>query len=131
MNQIEDYERLELVLVAMEGDALTWFQWWEEQAPFPSWRDFKDDLINRFQPGVAQNPYGPLLQVRQTSIVMQYLREFEIVAGARRHIDPEMLMCIFLNGLKKEIRAEMKVGAFPSLNAMMDRTLELETRNMS
>ena len=131
VNQIEDHEKLELVLVAMEGDALTWFQWWEEQAPFPSWRDFKEDIIKRFQPGVAQNPYGPLLQVRQTGTVMQYRREFEVVAGAKRHIDPEMLMCIFLNGLKKEIRAEMKVGAFPSLNAMMDRALELETRNLA
>lgn len=42
-----------------------------------------------------------------------------------------MLMSIFLNGLKKEIRAEMKVGAFSSLNAMMDRALELETRNLA
>ena len=62
---------------------------------------------------------------------MQYRREFEIVARAKRHINPEMLMCIFLNGLKKDIHAEMKVGAFPSLNAMMDQALKLETRNFA
>lgn len=76
VNQIEDYEKLELELRAMEGDALTWFQWWEEQAQFPSWRDFKEDLIKRFQPGVAQNQYGSLLQVRQIGSMMQYRREF-------------------------------------------------------
>ena len=40
-------------------------------------------------------------------------------------------MCIFMNGLKKEVRAEMTVGEFRNLTAMMDRALELEQRNLA
>ena len=69
VNQIKDVDKLELVLVAMEGDTLTWPHWWEDKVPFPSWREFKADLVKRFQPGVAHTPYGPLLQVQQISFV--------------------------------------------------------------
>ena len=129
--QISLRDRLDLVLVAMEGEALTWFEWWEEQTEFPSWRRFKEDLLRRFQPGEAQNPMGALLDVKQTGSVMQYRREFELVARTKKNIDLEILMCIFMNGLKKEVRAKMTVGEFRNLTAMMDRALELEQRNLA
>ena len=31
VTQINERERLEMVLVALEGGALTWFEWWEEE----------------------------------------------------------------------------------------------------
>ena len=64
INEVVDYDKMDLVLVAMEGEALIWYQWWEEQVSFPTWREFKEDLMKKFQSGVAQNPYGPLLQVK-------------------------------------------------------------------
>lgn len=72
---------------------------------------------------------GPLLQVKQTGGVLQYRREFDLLARAKRNVDSEILMSIFLNRLKREIRAEMAVGKFPSLAAMMDQALKLEERN--
>ena len=69
INKVEDYDKMDLVLVAMEGEALIWYQWWEEQVPFPTWREFKEDLMKRFQSGVARNPYGPLLRVKHTDSV--------------------------------------------------------------
>ena len=53
------------------------------------------------------------------------------MARAKRNVDPEILMSIFHNGLKKEIRAEMTVAEFPNLAAMMDRALKLEERNVA
>ena len=49
---------------------------------------------------------SPLLQVRQTSMVMEYQKSFELVSSAKRNVDPETMMCIFLNCLKKELQAE-------------------------
>ena len=37
VNCVEDYDKIELVQVALEGEALIWYQWWEEQVPFPTW----------------------------------------------------------------------------------------------
>ena len=124
--QIGPRDRLDLALVAMEGEALTWYEWWEEQTEFHSWRRFKEDLLRRFQPGAAQNPLGPLLDVKQTGSVMQYRRDFELVARSKRNMDPEILMGIFMNGLKREVRAEMRMDEFRNLSEMMDRALELE-----
>ena len=129
LNAVEDDDKMELVMVAMEGEALIWYQWWEDQVPFPTWREFKEDLIKRFQPGVARNPMGPLLKLRQTGCVLQYRRDFERVASTKRDLEPQVMMCIFLSGLKEEIQAELKVGQFRTLSAMMDKALELEERN--
>ena len=89
INEVEDYDKMDLVLIAMEGEALIWYQWWEEQVPFPTWREFKEDL-KRFQPGVARNPYGPFLKAKQTGSVMQYRHDFELVVGGVRRLDPEV-----------------------------------------
>ena len=129
LNDVEDYDKMELVMVVMEDEALIWYQWWEDQVPFLTWREFKEDLIKRFQPGVARNPMGPLLKLRQTGSVLQYRREFERAASTKKELDPEVMMCIFLSGLKEEIQAELKVGQFRTLSAMMDKALELEERN--
>ena len=60
---VEDDEKLELSLVAKEGEALIWYEWWEAQVPCPTWHEFKEDLVKRIQLGVARNPMGSLLNV--------------------------------------------------------------------
>ena len=131
ISDVEDYDKMDLVLLAMEGKALIWFQWWEEQVPFPTWGEFKEDLMKRFQPGVARNPYGSLLRVKQTSLVLQYWCEFELVVGGVRHLDPEVKVGISLNGLKEGIQTKLKVSQFWTLSTMMDEALELEERNLA
>ena len=55
--------KLELALVAKEGEALIWYEWWETQVPCPTWHEFKEDLVKRIQLEVARNPMGSLLNV--------------------------------------------------------------------
>ena len=131
INGVEDDEKLEFALVAMEGEALVWCEWWETQVPCPTWREFKEDLVRRFQPGVARNPMGPLLNLKQTDSVLQYRKAFEAAANARKDLDREVVMCVFLHGLKPEIQAELKVSQFRSLTTLMDKALELEERNLA
>lgn len=64
INGVDDDEKVELALVAMEGEALMWYEWWETQVPYPTWREFKEDLVKRFQPTVARNLMGPLLNLK-------------------------------------------------------------------
>ena len=51
--------------------------------------------------------------------------------GGVRHLDPEVKMGIFLNGLREEIQAKLKVSQFWTLSTMMDKALELEERNLA
>lgn len=55
LNDVDDTEKVKLLVVAMEDRALNWFQWWEEQTPERTWEAFKEALIRRFQPGLVQN----------------------------------------------------------------------------
>ncbi|KAJ1416998.1 Retrotransposon gag domain [Sesbania bispinosa] len=112
LNSVLEDEKLDAVLVALEGQALNWYQWWEEQAVVRSWEDFKTAALRRFQPGLAQNPFEPLLSIKQTGTVMEYRGQFEMVSAPLRGADRIMLKGIFLNGLKEEIRAELKLGGF-------------------
>ncbi|KAJ1433421.1 hypothetical protein SESBI_05947 [Sesbania bispinosa] len=59
VNRVERYfnlkgvleqERLQAVMVAMEGKTLSWFRWWRFCRSNPSWEDFKAAVISKFQP---------------------------------------------------------------------------------
>ncbi|XP_057453204.1 uncharacterized protein LOC130745077 [Lotus japonicus] len=129
LSRVGEEERLEMVMIAMEGKALGWFQWWEEQAPERAWEPFKHALIRRFQPTLVQNPFGPLLSIKQKGSVMAYRESFEEAAAPMRGADREILKGVFQNGLQEEIRAEMKLYPAADLAGLMDRALLIEEKN--
>ena len=129
VNGIEGDERMDLVLVALEGRALNWYQTWEDQVLFPTWNQFREAVLRRFQPGVVKDPFGPLLRVRQVGSVMDYIEQFEHISGPMRNVDREIMKGIFVNGLKPELRAEVKSLELGSLAEIKDRALMLEERN--
>jgi len=129
LNMVHDDEKLDAVVIALEDKALSWFQWWEEQSPELNWEEFKGALIRRFQLGLVQNPFGPLLSIKQTSSVMKYRERFERESAPLKKEERIMLKGIFLNGLKEEIQAELKLYATGSLEELMDKALLLEEKN--
>ncbi|KAJ1377544.1 Retrotransposon gag domain [Sesbania bispinosa] len=115
VNDMDDCEKLGAVLVALEDRALNWYHWWEEQTPSPSWVQFKEAVIRRFQPELVQNPFGPLLSIKQTGTVMEYREKFEMISAPLKNADRVMLKGIFLNGLREELQAELKLYNMESL----------------
>ncbi|CAH9068044.1 unnamed protein product, partial [Cuscuta europaea] len=65
LNNIDDDEKVEASMVAMEDRALNWFHLWENQTEETSWEALKKSIIRRFQPEIIQNPYGPILSLKQ------------------------------------------------------------------
>ncbi|XP_057444723.1 uncharacterized protein LOC130736966 [Lotus japonicus] len=129
LSRVEEREKIEMVMIAMEDRALSWFQWWEEQAQERAWEPFKQALIRRFQPDLVQNPFGPLLSAKQKGSVMEYREAFELLAAPMRNADREVLKGVFLNGLQEDIKAEMKLYPADDLAELMDRALLLEEKN--
>ena len=64
IKKVSEAERLEAIPVAVEGKALTWYQWWENSLTNPTWEGFKLAVIRRFQPSMMQNPYELLLGLK-------------------------------------------------------------------
>lgn len=48
-------------MVVMEGNALSWFQWWEMCNRNQSWFSYKNAFIQRFQPVLMGDPFELLL----------------------------------------------------------------------
>ena len=93
-------EKLEYVVLALHGEALTWFEWWETQLTFPTWLRFKQDLLKRFEPGATSNPLASLLKVKQAGSVMEYRRDFELAARPHKSFGNDTLLCCCVCSMK-------------------------------
>lgn len=129
INGVREREKLDAVVIAMEGRALNWFQWWEEQAAMRTWEEFKVAVKRRFCPALLNNPLGPLLSLKQEGTVMEFREKFELHMAPLNREERVMLESIFLNGLKIEIQAELKLYEFEDLGDLMDRALLIEEKH--
>lgn len=62
---------------------------------------------------------------------MAYRDKFELHATSLKKEERMMLTSIFLNGLKDEIQAELKMYDIDDLDELMDRALLIEEKNQA
>jgi hypothetical protein len=98
LNEVRIHEKLDATVIALEDKALNWFVWCEEQTASRTWDEFKLLLVQRFQPGILQNPLGPLLNIKQKGTVMEFREQFEMLVAPIRREERVMLDSIFING---------------------------------
>ncbi|XP_019431030.1 PREDICTED: uncharacterized protein LOC109338290 [Lupinus angustifolius] len=130
LKRVNENEKMQATVLALEGKAMSWFQWWEKCNPNPSWEGFKIAVIRRFQPSMIQNPFELLLSVKQTGTVEDYVEEFEKYVGALREIDQEFAKGIFLNGLREEVQAEVRLFELQTLTAVIQKAIMIEQKNI-
>lgn len=105
--RLTEEEMLEAVVVAMEGDALRWFQWENKRHPIRRWADLKGFILRQFRAVSGGTLYEQWLSTSQTSNVQEYRRRFIETAAPLERISEDMLMGHFINGLKDDIKAEV------------------------
>jgi len=129
MRDILEEEKIQAVMVALDGKALSWFQWWETCNSEIGWGDFKLALLERFQTSAALNPFAALLALKQEETVEEYVEQFERFAGMEKDVDEEHLKDIFVNGLNEGIGAEIKLYEPPTLSIMVKKALMIDQKN--
>ncbi|OIV89057.1 hypothetical protein TanjilG_29890 [Lupinus angustifolius] len=129
LKEVNEEEKLQATLMALEGKALSWYQWWSRCNLQPSWEGFKLAVIRRFQPSLVQNPFEQLLALKRQGSVVEYVEEFEKYMGALKEIDPNFVKGIFLNGLKEEVKAEVRLYEHPSLSEVIQKSIMIEKKN--
>lgn len=129
LKKMNEAEKLQAVMVAMEGKALSWYQWWEFSAQSPTWEEFRSAVIRRFQPSMLQSPFELLLSLKQIGSVEEYREQFELYAGPLKCTEPSYLKGIFLNGLKEAVRAELKLHPVERLSELMDYAQRIDEKN--
>lgn len=74
-HHLEETEKVEAAVVALEGDALLWFQWENGRREVRSWEEFKGLVLRQFRPTAA----GTLHEQNHKQLtggVAEYRRKF-------------------------------------------------------
>jgi len=129
MRDILEEEKIQAIMVALDGKALSWFQWWETCNSDIGWGDFKVSILERFQTSATLNPFFALLALKQEEMVEEYIEKFEKFAGMLKNVGEKHLKNIFVNRLKEDIGAEIKLYEPPTLSIMVKKALLTEQKN--
>ncbi|XP_063935341.1 transposon Tf2-1 polyprotein isoform X1 [Daucus carota subsp. sativus] len=127
--RLTEEEMLEAVAVALEGDALRWYQWENKRHPIRRWDDLKMFMLRQFRPVSGGSLYEQWLSTAQTTTVQEYRRKFIETASPLERISEDMLLGQFVNGLKEEIKMEVRLLNPISLEQAMELAVRIEEKN--
>lgn len=126
--QLNEEERMEAAIVGMEGEALSWYQWEHRRRPIRVWMELKDLLLKQFRPANAGSLYEQWLAVSQSGTVTDYRRQFIKFAAPLENVPETILMGHFINGLKEEVKAEVRLLNPINLDWAMEIVVRLEEK---
>ena len=105
-----------MALYHLEEEALTWFQDAEQVGGFPSWEVFIKALQTCFGVMAYDDPIGSLTKLKQTSTVIAYKCNFEILSNRIFGLSKSHKLSCFLSGLNDEIRLPVRMFVPKTLN---------------
>ncbi|XP_063944151.1 uncharacterized protein LOC135150826 isoform X1 [Daucus carota subsp. sativus] len=126
--RLSEDEMLEAVAVAMDGDALRWYQWENKRRPIRRWDDLKGFILRQFRSVSGGSLYEQWLSTTQSTTVKEYRRAFIEKAAPLDRVSEDVLMGHFINGLKDEIKAEVRVLSPLNLEQAMELAVRIEEK---
>lgn len=96
-------------MVALDGPALLWFQWEHRRRPIEKWDQVKLLLRRQFRSQSTGSLQEQWLAHRQGGSVTDYRLKFIELIAPLDNVSEEMSLGQFLNGLKEDIRAEVRL----------------------
>ncbi|RZS18221.1 hypothetical protein BHM03_00050454 [Ensete ventricosum] len=106
--RIADATQVEIAVIYLEGDAIQWFNWFKHTYGGLFWQRFKERLLGHFGPTDFNNIDGQMAKIRQTSTIQKYQSMFERLSNQTENWSDKQLLGTFIEGLKPEIREEVK-----------------------
>lgn len=67
-----------------------------------------------------------LMTLRQTGGVMDNIAKFELLSGTLDSCDEEMMKAAFMNGLRREVKADLRLMKLRNLAEIMDMAVRLK-----
>lgn len=127
--RMNEGEMLDAAAVAMEGDALRWYQWENNRHPIRRWADLKLFVLRQFRSLNGGSLYEQWLSTTQVTTVSEYRRKFIETAAPLGQISEDMLLGHFVNGLKEEVKAEVRLLNPISLEHAMELAIRVEEKH--
>ncbi|XP_010490066.1 PREDICTED: uncharacterized protein LOC104767782 [Camelina sativa] len=131
MGGYNEAEKLALVSVSLQGEALSWYNWEINRRQFESWEQFKARLMLRFGNLKIRGPSQSLFCIKQTGTIADYIQHFEDLSSQVTGLDDQKLEGIFLNGLSQEMQELVHMQKPRDLPEMIAEARALEGSIMS
>ncbi|KAH6793227.1 hypothetical protein C2S52_003704 [Perilla frutescens var. hirtella] len=100
--------KVDVVLVAMEGTALNWFQLTQNRFPNITWAQLKLELLRQYGDDPMANTFEALLYTRQTGTMSEYVDLFISRLAHVPGLADIYCLGMFLHGLRDEIRLRIR-----------------------
>ncbi|GJW65964.1 ty3-gypsy retrotransposon protein, partial [Tanacetum coccineum] len=124
----ESAEKVDVASLHLEGDALDPFSWLSADQTITLWEELVLAFQINFGPVEFQNPDEYLCSIKQTRSVQEYRQEFA-VRSARVSNSPEnCLLGVFLNGLKEELKTDVRIQKPRTVYNAASLALEYESK---
>ena len=131
IQEIQEMDQLWAAVLCMEGPALSWYRWSEGRALFRSWEGLKRRLLERFQQSYEGTLCEQFLGITQDGTAREYVALFERLAGQLVGIPEPVLQGTFINGLKPELRASVRVMQPEGLDHAMKLSISIDENKTS
>ncbi|WVZ05549.1 hypothetical protein V8G54_018895 [Vigna mungo] len=126
VQKVEEEENMQLSFISMEGYAGSWFRFWREKTKNYSWEGLKRALGIRFGEGTRGTVNEKPSAIKQTGLVEDYVRDFEVLVGQTTQIPEEQILGYFLAGLREEVSNHVRPHDPPDLMIAMRVARDVE-----
>nr|KAJ0228165.1 hypothetical protein LSAT_V11C100046520 [Lactuca sativa] len=126
--RLSEADKMEAAVVALEGDALLWYQWEHTRRPVTRWDEMKSLLLRQFRPGTAGTLHQQWLALIQSGSVLEYQRAFIELLAPLNNIPDDITLGHFINGLQEEIRSEVQLLSPISVEQAMTLAIKVERK---
>ena len=120
--------KVDVASMYLEGHALDTYTWISSRKTIHYWDELVQILNEQFGPAEFQNPDAFLCKIKQTGTVNEYKQEFVSRSSRVTGWPEHCLLGVFLNGLKEELQADVKIHKPRTVYKAVSLAMEIETK---
>ncbi|XP_018633615.1 uncharacterized protein [Nicotiana tomentosiformis] len=126
--QTPEEHKVDIAAMYLEGDALDLFSWINRERTLLYWEELVKALQENYGPAEFQNPDEHLCSIQQTGSVQEYRQEFAKRSSRVTNWSDHCLLGVFLNGLKEELKSDVRIHKPRTVYRAMSLALEFENK---
>ncbi|KAH0764516.1 hypothetical protein KY285_000387 [Solanum tuberosum] len=126
--QTPEEHKVDIAAMYLEGDALDLFSWINRERTLLYWEELVKALQENYGPAEFQNPDEHLCSIQQKGSIQEYCQEFAKFSSRVTNWPDHCLLGVFLNGLKEEIKSDVRIHKPRTVYRAMSLALEFENK---
>ena len=129
VHRLTEMEKLDMATLSFDSEALAWFQWEDRRRSLSGWANLKSRLLDHFGMTQEGSLYDRFLALQQEGSVREFRQTFESTAAVLPGLPEHVLEGVFINGLRPDIRAKVRLVMPKRLEELMEYAQRVEDRN--